>query len=179
MKKIISFVIIFIISFNLFSQENTESLVKWYSFEEAVKLNRINAKKLFIDVYTDWCGWCKVMDKNTFNHPVIAKYLNEKYYPVKFNAETTDTVSFEEKLFVNTGTGRRPSHQLAIALLQGQMSYPSIAYMDELNRLITIVPGYLKPEGIEPILRFFAEDIYKTGKTFQEYQKTFVSSIKQ
>jgi len=82
-------------------------------------------------------------------------------------------------LFVNTGTGRRPSHQLAIALLQGQMSYPSIAYMDELNRLITIVPGYLKPEGIEPILRFFAEDIYKTGKTFQEYQKTFVSSIKQ
>ena len=179
MKKLFSLTILIILSINLFSQEKSQSLVKWYSFEEAVELNRVNAKKLFIDVYTDWCGWCKVMDKNTFNHPVIAKYLNENFYPVKFNAETTDTVRFGGKLFVNSGEGTRPPHQLAIALLRGQMSYPSIAYMDEQNRLLTTVPGYLTPESIEPLLKYIAEDIYKTGKSFVEYQKTFVSSIKE
>ena len=61
--------------------------VKWLTFEEAVEKSKTEKRKIFIDVYTDWCGWCKVMDKNTFNDPEVAKLLNEKFYPVKFNAE--------------------------------------------------------------------------------------------
>ena len=65
-----------------------ESKVKWYTFEEAVELNKAEQRKIFIDVYTDWCGWCKKMDATTFNSPEIAKILNEEYYAVKFDAET-------------------------------------------------------------------------------------------
>ncbi len=68
--------------------------VKWMSFEEAVERSKTEKRKIFIDVFTDWCGWCKVMDKNTFPDLVIAKLLsNEKFYPVKFNAEQTADVA--------------------------------------------------------------------------------------
>ena len=47
------------------AQDVQESKIKWISIEEAEKLNKENPKKIMIDVYTDWCGWCKKMDKDT------------------------------------------------------------------------------------------------------------------
>lgn len=168
MKKIS--VVIILLTIMAFSSQGQK--VKWYSFEEAVELNKTERKKIFIDVYTNWCGWCKKMDQNTFTNSRIAKILNEHYYPVKLNAETTDTIYFDGHEFVNSNSGSRSPHQLAIALLQGKMSYPSIAYMDEQNRLLTAVPGYQTPETLVPILLFFAEDAY-LEKKFNEFMKEF------
>ncbi len=178
MKKIISiFVVILSFSLSLLSQDNSK--VQWYTFEQAVELAKENPKKLFIDVYTDWCGWCKRMDQITFQHPVIAGYLNENFYPVKFNAESTEPVKFAGKTFINDGAGKqRSSHQLAIALLQGKMSYPSVAYMTEDLQLLTAVPGSYPPEDMEPLIKFFGEDSYKK-MPFDEYQKNFTSQIKK
>jgi len=150
--------------------------VKWYTFEEAVELNQQEQRKIFIDVYTDWCGWCKKMDANTFTHPAIAQLLNEKYYAVKFDAESRDTIKFGGQQFINGGNSSRSPHQLAVALLQGKMSYPSVAYMNENNQLLTAVPGYYTPEKLEPILRYFADNAYKT-QSFEEYQSEFKSTI--
>ncbi len=177
MKKIIPVLLIFFISISVsFGQESGKN-VKWSTFQEAVKLSKENPKKLFIDVYTDWCGWCKKMDKETFEHPEISKILNKEYYPVKFDAESADTIEFNGKIFINEGDRSRNPHQLAVALLQGQMSYPSVVYMTKDLQLITAVPGYLTPEQIEPILLFFANDEYKT-KEWEEFQTAFKSSIK-
>ena len=177
MKKIIPVLLIFIISISVsFAQESGKN-VKWYTFQEAVKLSKENPKKLFIDVYTDWCGWCMKMDKETFEYPEIAKILNNKYYPVKFNAESKEPIEFNGKTFINEGGRSRNPHQLAVALLQGQMSYPSVAYMTKDLQLLTAVPGYLTPEQIEPILLYFANDDYKTKK-WEEFQAAFESSIK-
>jgi thioredoxin-related protein len=161
----------------LFSQEKKEK-VKWHSFEEAVALSKENPKKLFIDVYTDWCGWCKKMEKETFNHPVIAKYLNENFYAVKFDAESTKPIEFAGTTFVNGGTETRNTHQLAIALLQGKLSYPSVAYMNEEMQLLTAIAGFKTPAEIEPILNYFAKDKYKSvGWT--DFQASFESEIKE
>jgi thioredoxin-related protein len=160
------------------SQKSTDSAVKWYTFEEAVKLNETTPKKIFVDVYTDWCSWCKVMDQKTFSHPEIAAYLNKHYYPVKFDAESTKPITFKDIVFENTGEGRRSPHQLAAALLQGKMSYPSIAYLDENNQLLTAVPGYYTPAQIEPILVFFAEDHYK-NKNWETFSQSFKGKIKE
>ena len=64
-----------------------ETPVKWMSFEQAIEKSKTEKRKIFIDVYTDWCGWCKVMDKNTFSETQVAKILNEMFYPVKLDAE--------------------------------------------------------------------------------------------
>jgi len=161
----------------LFGQEKSAK-VKWYTFEEAVELSKTKPKKIFIDVYTDWCGWCKKMDRETFTHPVVAKYLNDNYYAVKFDAESTKPIEFAGNKFVNEGKATSNTHQLAIALLQGRMSYPSIAYMNENLQLLTSVPGYKTPTELEPILNYFAKDIYKsTG--WSDFQTKFISEIKK
>lgn len=175
MKRIIIILAaILILPAYIFSQNTAK--VKWYSFEEATELAKKKPKKIFIDVYTDWCGWCKKMDAETFTNPVIAKYLNDNFYPVKLDSETTDTIKFNGYTFINEGKTRRSAHQLSIALLQGKMSYPSIVYMAENLQLITAVPGYMSAEAIEPVLKFIGENHF-TKTSYEEFQKNFVSSF--
>ncbi len=145
-----------------------QSRVKWYTFEEAVQLSQANPKKLFIDVYTDWCGWCKRMDKDTFNDSVTAAYLNANFYPVKLNAEQKEAIKFAGKDFQFKTEYK--ANELAMSLLQGQMSYPSVVFLDEKFNLLTVVPGYQTPDGFKPILKYFGENIYLTKK-WDEYQK--------
>ena len=163
------FSLVFIFEVNAQQDKNK---VRWYTFEEAVELATVNPKKVFIDIYTDWCGFCKRMDSETFSNADVASYLNENYYPVKFNSETKDTIYFQGHMFVNEGEGRRSAHQLSIALLQGKMSYPSIVYLNEDLELLTAVPGFMTPSGIEPILRFFAEDHF-LRKSWEDFQEDF------
>jgi len=168
---IVSFLII--LPTTLFSQDK----IKWYSFEEAFELNKKNPKKIFVDVYTDWCGWCKKMDQTTFTNPYIIKYMNQNYYPVKLDAERGDTVTLDGKMYLNPSPGaRRSSHQLAISLLQGKMSYPSYVFINEKNEWLTVVPGFMKPKAFEPVIRFFGDGDY-LNKSWEEYTKTFKGDI--
>lgn len=153
-----------------------ESLVKWYTIEEAVKLCKKEPRKIFMDVYTGWCGWCKVMDKNTFNNPTIAAYMNKNYYPVKFDAETRDTINFNGQQFINDGPPGRGTHQFAAVVLQNRLSYPSFVFIDEKQLNFTIMQGYHKPEEFEPYLHYYAEDRQKT-MDYPSYLKIFKSEL--
>jgi thioredoxin-related protein len=178
MKRLINISLIaffaILLSTATYAQESSsKGGIKWYTFQEAMKLNQKHPKKIFIDMYTDWCGWCKKMDASTFKNPVIAKYMNENYYPVKFNAERKDTVDFKGKEYVNANPkGSRSSHQLAQALLNGRMSYPSYVFMDQDENLITVVPGYQKAPQFESILHFISTDAYKNVK-WEDYMQSF------
>jgi len=172
MKKILllGFIIATISSSSLWAQES--SLIKWHSIQEAIELNKTAPKKIFIDVYTDWCHYCKMMDQNTFTDSSIANYINKHFYAVKFNAEGKDPVVFSGKTFENKNSGTRSPHEFAIALLQGQLSYPSSAYLNEQSQLLTAVPGYETPAQLAPILVYFGEDYYKK-QNFQDFMKIF------
>ena len=171
MKKILllGFIIATISSSSLWAQES--SLIKWHSIQEAIELNKTAPKKIFIDVYTDWCHYCKMMDQNTFTDSSIANYINKHFYAVKFNAEGKDPVVFSGKTFENKNSGTRSPHEFAIALLQGQLSYPSSAYLNEQSQLLTAVPGYETPAQLAPILVYFGEDYYKK-QNFQDFMIT-------
>ncbi|MDI3526404.1 MAG: hypothetical protein PWR03_587 [Tenuifilum sp.] len=172
--KILILLIGAIFSESLFAQ-NSES-VKWIGIEEAMTLNKTQPRKIFIDVYTDWCGWCKKMDANTFTNPVIADYLSNKFHAVKLNAEGRKDIVYKGKTYKNKGQNTRSPHEFAIAILQGRLSYPSIVFMDENNNPITVVPGYLRPEQLEPILEFIVSDAYKTQK-WEDFRAKFVSKL--
>ncbi len=139
-----------------------QNQVTWYTFEEAVELYKREPRKIMIDVYTDWCGYCKIMDRNTFSNPIIAGYLNEKYYPVKLNAEQKEDIQFNEKIFRFVPQGARGFHELAAALLNGQMSYPSIVFLDEQLRIIHIQKGYTETKPFDEIIQYIGGDYYKT-----------------
>lgn len=168
------FLIVTAIAFLLFSQSalaQHKSLINWMSLEEAVALQEKQPKTILIDTYTDWCGWCKVMDTTTFLDPNIAGYINAMFYPVKFNAETTDTIVYRGKKYGNNQSGRRSPNQLAVELLKGNLSYPTLVYIDDQWNNYP-VGGYLKPDQIEPILIYFAERVNKSAP-FDDFKKSF------
>jgi len=146
--------------------------VNWMSFEEAIEASKKEKKKIFIDVYTDWCGWCKVMDKNTFSQGDIAKYLNDNFYSVKLDAEGEGEITFQDHTFKYVKQGRKGIHELAYALLNGKLSYPTVVFLDEDFKMITPVPGYQKPDQFYPIITFIAEDHFKST-SYEEYLKSF------
>jgi thioredoxin-related protein len=156
-----------------------KSAVNWLTFEEAVAKSKTEKRKIFIDVYTDWCGWCKVMDKNTFNEPLIAKILNEQFYPVKFDAEQKEDVQFDGKTFKFMPYGNKGSHQLAMALLNNQMAYPTVVFLDEEFRMIQPLQGYQKAPEFHKIIQFIGFDHFKTEKweTFQSTYKSPYGSV--
>lgn len=155
--------------------------IGWMLFEEALQENAarvqagLPAKKVYVDVYTQWCGWCKKLDATTFAHPEIIAYMNSVFLPVKLDAERTDTVRVNQQVFVNPGSasGKRGTHQIAVALLNGKMSYPSCTFLDEQGKVITVVPGYMDAGTFEALLHFIGEDAYKsmTWESFQDWFK--------
>lgn len=153
--------------------------VKWYSFSEAVELQKTTPKPIMVDVYTQWCGPCKMMSKNTFGNEIIAKYLNENFYPVKFDAETFDSVAFNGYVFKNQnppGTNR-PVHDFAVSILDGKLSYPSIVFLNEQVQRVQVVVGYYQAAQFEPIMKFFGSGKYKDTK-WEDFEKSFVPEIK-
>ena len=137
--------------------------IQWLSWEEAVALtqNEGNTKKVFVDVYTDWCGWCKKMDEDTFQNPEVARYMQEHFYMVKFDAEGKDPIEFDGRTFKYVPSGRRGYHELAAALLQNRMSYPTVVFLDKDLKMLSPVPGYQKAKPFLKIARYFGDDIYK------------------
>jgi len=162
------------VSLSAFAQETHDGPVKWMTFEQALEKSKTEKRNIFIDVYTDWCGWCKVMDKNTFSEPQVAKILNEKFYPVKFDAEQTADVIFSGTTFKFVPSGNKGYHQLAAALMNNQMSYPTVVFLDEEFRMIQPMPGYQKPEEFHKIVQFIGEGHYKTTK-WADWQTVYKS----
>jgi len=151
-----------------------DSPVHWMSFEQAVEKSKTEKRKIFIDVYTDWCGWCKVMDRKTFTDPNVAKLLNEKFYAVKFNAEQREDVKFQETTFKFIENGRSGYHQLAAALLNNQLSYPTVVFLDEEFKMIQPLPGYREAAEFHKIAQFIGEGHYKKEK-WDDFQATYKS----
>jgi len=154
MKKIL--LILFLLPQILFSQIDTteKSLVNWLTIEKAEELNKTNPKPFLIDVYTHWCGWCKYMMSTTYSNPNIAGYINNNFYPVQIDAETSDTLTYQGKKYTKSGK----TNTLAVELLNGRLSYPSTVFISKNNQKIP-VPGYLETKDIEPFLVYFAEDL--------------------
>lgn len=151
--------------------------ITWMSFEEAVALAEEEPKHIFIDVYTDWCGWCKKMDASTFIDPVIVSIMNEHFYAVKLDAEQKDTIYFQDQAFVNPNpAGKRSTHQMAQALLKGKLSYPSFVFLSSKTEWLTVVGGYRKAPDMEQVLTYFGEGTYET-KTWEQFMATFSSKL--
>lgn len=192
MKNTILFLLLILLAFQTKAQqvqpvqEEPKSLVKWLTFKEAFEQNKKIQKPFIVDVYTSWCIWCKHMMQTTFSNPSLAEYINANFYPVHFNAETMDTIEYLGKKYINAGSGNRSANQLALKLLNGKLSYPTIlflnGYQEDNFKFSLIAPGYLDVKKIEPLLVFTLENVFNTTpyEVFNKYWETaFNDSIKK
>ncbi|MEW4923723.1 thioredoxin fold domain-containing protein [Algibacter sp. 2305UL17-15] len=171
MKKIVFIVTIALLT----SVSGIAQEIKWVTLDEALALQKKNPKKIMMDVYTVWCGPCKMLDKNTFQNPDVAEYVNKNYYAVKFNGEGNDVVKYKDKSFSNPNydpakaNRRNSAHQLARYL---QVSaYPTVVFFDEKADVIAPIRGYRKPTEFEIYLKLFKNDDHKVIKTQEEFSK--------
>ncbi|MCB0514939.1 MAG: thioredoxin family protein [Chitinophagales bacterium] len=144
--------------------------IEWISIAELQEKAAKNPKKVIIDLYTDWCGWCKRLDADTFSDEAVIKYVNKNYYAVKFNAEQKEDILFLDKNYSFVNAGRRGYNQLAYTLGGGRLSYPTIAFLDEKLNRINSFSGYKTTEQLLPILHYVAENAYRK-QSLDEYNK--------
>lgn len=146
--------------------------VQWHTIEEASQA-KIGSKIYFVDFYTSWCGYCKKMDRETFSDPTVAKIMNKYFYPVKFNAEGSNTFTWYGQTYRPAVGGRNKTHEFA----RGVQGYPTFVLYRADGTPMQAIPGYSPASEFVVILWYFASgdcDKYP----FDRYQKMFDKEIR-
>lgn len=176
MRKLILILTVFL-SGTIFSQVN------WMTLQQAMEAQKVNPKKILIDFYADWCAPCKVMDKSTYGHTEISKYLNDNFYAVKFNAEGNENINIFGRNFGNPDyqANKKRNSMHEFTQFMNVNSVPSVVFLDERSMPITNLNGYLKAKELDPYLKIISTDEYKKFKSraeWENYQKKLKSDIK-
>jgi thioredoxin-related protein len=149
--------------------------INWITLAEAEKAFKTEKKTVLIDLYTDWCGWCKVMDQKTYSDPEVVRYINEHFLAVKLDAETREKITWLGKEY-----NYQPSSKVnayAVYLTRGNLSFPTTVFIPPSEPEPLAVPGFLKPADIESLLKYFGDGHF--GNTpFEVYIKKFAGSWK-
>jgi thioredoxin-related protein len=147
----------------------TEPAISWMNLEEAAGKLQKERRPVLIDLYTTWCGWCRQMDKKTYSNKQVAAYLQEKFYPVKLDAETRAVLSWKGKEYRFNASYR--SNEFAVYLTHGQLEFPTTIIIPPGGEPQAI-PGYMEPKELELLVKYFGEGKYDKV-SFDDFQKTF------
>ena len=146
--------------------------IKRMTMQEALNASKSKPKKIIVDIYTDWCGWCKKMDKDTYENTEIINYINTNYYPVKFNAERPGDINFKNKVFKLPDAGGRTTHEFTQVLMRQGSGYPTTCFMDEEQTVLQSIPGYIDSKMMNMIVKYFGGNHYKNTE-WNMYQSNF------
>ena len=152
---------------------NAGGKVSWMTVDEVRAALAQSPRPVLVDLYTDWCGWCKVMDRETYANGKVAEYINSHYYPLKFDAEMKEEVTWNGKKYPYDPASK--TNTFAIYLTGGQLSYPTTVFLAAPDAQPAPLAGYLKPAEIEPPLKFFGDGAYKS-QNYPAFMKTFKGS---
>lgn len=149
----------------------TKKPVKTYSIKEALELQKKTPKKILVNIYANFCNTCIVMNKTTFSDSLVADYINKNFYLVNFDAETNDTIVFNNEKHFKQLVNGYPLNTFAFKVTNGRFTFPTIAVLDENGATIDVLNSYYHPKILKPVLVYFGDNIYKNQKWTDFYPK--------
>jgi thioredoxin-related protein len=142
-------------------QKEVGSDIQWQGFDEGLRTAARDNKYLFIDIYTDWCGYCKKMDMTTFREKQVVSKLGKEFVSVKFNAESDQAV---------TWNGNRLTHA-ALAEKWGVEGFPTLLFLNSKGEIIGNFAAYAEADLMVKLLGYISSGSREKGLTFDEYLK--------
>lgn len=131
---------------SLMSFSGDKQEVDWHGWNKGYSKGLDKGKVILVDVYTDWCGWCKKMDKTTYSNKEIVNMVEENFVPIKFNPE-------EDKTYTIDGNEVGGRKLLQIISNGNHSGYPSTYFLFPSRREIKKVPGYKGPGKFKKALK--------------------------
>jgi len=159
MKKISGLILIITLSIAAHSCSFAQTAeIKWMTLPEAEAAMKKKPKKIFVDIYTGWCGWCKRLDATTYQDQEVVKYINENFYSVKLDAEMKEPVTYQGKEY-NFDASRK-MNLVASQFMGASSGYPTLTYLDENFRVLTVNPGYVEAPMFMKTLKYYGDNYY-------------------
>lgn len=130
------------------------------SFNDALKTAKEQDKRVIVDVYTDWCGWCKKMDSEVYSKSDIKEIVEDNFVFVKLNAESNNKVKYNGKEI----------SEADLAVQFQATGYPTTVFLEPNGKVIeykynkdnmSFLPGYFRASVYKKILQFIADGKYK------------------
>ena len=123
-----------------------QSEINWYSYDDGIKRIKADSKKGYLHFYTDWCGYCKLMNRQTFSDADVISYMNTNFIPIRIDAEA----------------------EKEVAKKYGVYRFPSNWFLAENTEDIAKHPGFIPPKMMLRMLEYINSDSYQSLQ-FQEY----------
>ena len=161
-----------------FTVDRNSEKVNWLTWEQAMEKSKVKKKKILVFVQTSWCGWCKRMMKTTFNQPYLARYINNNFYAVSFDAEQKEPIKYKGKVYKFVKHGKRGYHEFAATLTMGRLTYPTTVFFDENAEIIQPIPGYQELPVFEMIATYFGGEYYRSIP-WDKYEKEYTPMTKR
>lgn len=134
--------------------------IRWINFSQLADSMKVKPKRVFVKIYTQWCGPCKMMDRKTLSKPRITEPLNNYYYSIELDAETKEEIRFKDSLFTfDPALGTSGVHNLAVHLGKdaGHLNFPTIVILDENLEVIYRYPSFMSVANLEEVLYLYKD----------------------
>ncbi|MDI6766419.1 MAG: thioredoxin fold domain-containing protein [Bacteroidota bacterium] len=159
-KTLILVTALFLVSYIGYANNKIE--LKWKKYDVGLAEAKKAKKKIIVDVYTDWCKWCKKLDKEVYADDSVAAYLQKQYILVKVNGESSTQIKYKGKQLT----------EMQLTQLLKVTGFPAIIFLDTSGEVIDRISGFVPADRFLPIVRYIGEDHYKK-MTWEEFLNKF------
>lgn len=134
--------------------------IKWTSFENGLTRAHKEKKPILMDVYTDWCRWCKVMDSKTYSQKEIEGLISKRFVPVRMNGESKKKVVYQEQQYEEGALGKK----------LGVRGFPTTIFFDRDGNMIGAQAGYIEAPDFLKMLKYIESGAYRKT-SFEQFTK--------
>lgn len=151
------------------ASNNRRNSSLWQSWPEIQRLMLQEPRPIIIDIYTNWCHYCKAMDATTYRNDSVRSYLKKNFYRYKLNAEVKKPIEWIGKTFGYNS--RMNVHEMAVYLTGGAIVYPTTVIVTPDGQPFNQA-GMLRKNELELLVKYFAEN-NRQQISLQDYALTF------